>query len=124
MKVAFASGDGKRIDAHFGQCRYFSIFELNGDKYRWLESRTIRVESDSDEHENRVARRIEAIGDCTLLFVSSIGNDAVRRLRKEGIMILKADPESEVIPQMEGLLKLLRERPPLWLLKAVRRAGE
>ncbi|BCG58804.1 NifB/NifX family molybdenum-iron cluster-binding protein [Paenibacillus sp. URB8-2] len=124
MKVAFASKDGKRIDAHFGQCSSFSIFELKEEKYRWLESRTVHADSDTDEHDIRVARRVESIGDCTLLFVSSIGNDAVKQLMKDGIMILKVEPESEVIPQMDGLLNLLRERPPLWLVKAARRAGE
>ncbi|MDT3425792.1 nitrogen fixation protein NifX [Paenibacillus forsythiae] len=124
MKVAFASRDGKRIDEHFGQCRTFSIFELNVEKYKWLESRSVYVEDEAEEHESRIARRVEAIGDCTLLFVCSIGSDAVKRLMKDGIMILKVEPESEVIPQMNRLLNLLRERPPLWLVKSMRRSGD
>ncbi|QWU13274.1 nitrogen fixation protein NifX [Paenibacillus sophorae] len=124
MRVAFASKDGKHIDEHFGQCRSFSIFELNVEKYKWLESRTVYAEDETEEHESRVAHRVEAIGDCTLLFVCSIGNDAMKQLMKDGIMILKVEPESEVIPQMDRLLNLMRERPPLWLIKSLRRAGE
>lgn len=122
MRVAFASRDGKYIDGHFGQCRAFSIFDLDTDRYKWLEARVLHPDSAGDEHGNRMQRRVTAVSDCTLLFVCSSGNDAAKLLLKDGIMQLKAEPQSEILPQLERLLSLLKTRPPMWLLNAMRRA--
>ncbi|MBY9079753.1 hypothetical protein KIH86_09155 [Paenibacillus sp. HN-1] len=124
MRVAFASVDGRHIDGHFGLCTAFSIFELKGGRYRWLESRSVAERTDEAEHDCRMESRVRIIADCTLLFVCSIGGDAEKRLRQEGIMTLKTENDAEIIPQLDRLLDLLKSDVPLWLLQAIRRADK
>lgn len=122
MRVAFASIDGRHIDGHFGLCTAFSIFELKGGRYRWVESRSALERLDEAEHDCRMETRVQLISDCTLLFVCSIGREAEKRLRQEGIMTLKTESEAEIIPQLDRLLSLMKGDAPLWLLQALRRA--
>lgn len=120
MKAAFASIDGKHIAEHFGRCRWFSIFELDEDGYRWLEAREI-VETDGESELGRMEARTAAVADCTLLFVSSIGPSAAAQVTRIGVMPLKVEPGSLVLEQIDRLVKLLQGNPPLWLKKAMHR---
>ena len=44
MKVAFATQDLKRVDAHFGWAKNIAIYELSADSYQLLEA--IQFEGD------------------------------------------------------------------------------
>lgn len=123
MKVAFATEDGKRVDSHFGRCMVFSVFEVNEKGYKWLEARevseqSIQVESEKNE------RRVELVKDCTLLFICQIGPTAAAKITRAGVMPLKVEEGTEVIGQLERLQAMLANKPPLWLVKAMRKAEE
>ena len=123
MKVAFATEDGKRVDSHFGRCMVFSVFEVDGQSYRWLEPRevseqNIQVESEKNE------RRVDLIKDCPLLFVCQIGPAAAAKVTRSGVMPLKVEEGTEIVGQLERLVAMLANKPPLWLVKAMRKAEE
>lgn len=123
MKVAFATEDGKKVDSHFGRCGCFSIFDVNAEGYRWLLAREVsdtlgQVESD------RIERRVDAVKDCTLVFMCQIGATAAARVTRQGVMPLKVEEGTEIIGQLERLQEMLRNKPPLWLAKALRKAEE
>lgn len=123
MKVAFATEDGKRVDSHFGRCSCFSIFEVNENQYQWLKAREVseggvRVESE------KIERRVDAVRDCTLLFVCQIGPAAAAKVTRAGVMPLKVEEGAEIIGQLERLQAMLQNKPPLWLVKAMRKTEE
>ncbi|MDF2936294.1 MAG: hypothetical protein K0Q90_1667 [Paenibacillaceae bacterium] len=123
MKVAFATEDGKRVDSHFGRCMIFSVFEVDDKGYKWLEARevseqNIQVESEKNE------RRVELVKDCTLLFVCQIGPAAAAKVTRSGVMPLKVEEGTEVVGQLDRLQTMLGNKPPLWLVKAMRKAEE
>ncbi|AKG34367.1 NifB/NifX family molybdenum-iron cluster-binding protein [Paenibacillus durus] len=124
MKVAFASINGRSLDTHFGQCPSFSIFEFSEKGYKWLESRSVLDRPVNGEEHDKAEQRVKVIKDCKLLFVNNIGNDATKKVMKAGIMILKAEEGSELIPHLEKLLQMLKERPPLWLTKVLYHSEE
>ncbi|MCL6457581.1 MAG: nitrogen fixation protein NifX [Gorillibacterium sp.] len=124
MKVAFASINGKHLDCHFGQCPSFSIFDFSEQGYKWLESRSVFGLPVDAEEQERIGQRIQIIWDCKLLFANNIGNYATEKVMRAGIMLLKPESGAEVIPQLEKMQQMMKERPPLWLAKALRRSEE
>lgn len=122
MKVAFASENGKHIDVPFGKCRSFSIFDWNEATFKWLETRTINDPPSENADDKKKERRVRTVQDCAMLFVSSIENHESNAVVKAGIMVLLVERNSEVIPQLEKMHQMLKERPPLWLIKAMRRS--
>ncbi|MDF2926232.1 MAG: hypothetical protein K0R57_5146 [Paenibacillaceae bacterium] len=124
MKVAFASINGKHLDCHFGRCPSFSIFNFTEEGFKWLESRSVPDMPGDEDEGSRIGKRLRVIGDCKVLFVEAIGNVAAKKAMKAGIMVFKSDSGTEVIPQLEKLQRMLKERPPLWLVKLLRQAAE
>lgn len=123
MKVAFATEDGKLVDSHFGRCTCFSVFDINTEDYRWLEAREISENNVNVESE-KIDRRVDAIKDCTLLFLCQIGPAAAAKVTRAGVMPLKVEEGTEIMGQMERLQTMLRNKPPLWLVKAMRKVEE
>lgn len=123
MKVAFASKTGKLVDTHFGKCESFSIFEISENEYRWVEAREIGCSCGENESDsNKTEKRVDAIKDCTLLFINQIGPAAAARVTRTGIMPLKVEEGTPIVGQLERLLELLRNKPPVWLVKALRKS--
>lgn len=123
MKVAFATEDGKRVDSHFGRCACFSIFEINEHSYQWLKAREI-AENSSQVESEKIDKRVEAVKDCTLLFVCQIGPTAAAKVTRAGVMPLKVEEGTDIVGQLERLQAMLQNKPPLWLVKAMRKAEE
>jgi nitrogen fixation protein NifX len=123
MKVAFATEDGKRVDSHFGRCGCFSIFEVNAEGYHWLQAREIS-DASAQVESDRIEQRVDAVKDCTLLFMNQIGPTAAARVTRQGVMPLKVEEGADIIGQLERLKEMLSTKPPLWLAKAMRKAEE
>lgn len=124
MKVAFASVKGKYLDCAFEDCFSFSLFDFTAEGYRWLETRTLPASvPPGGEEEGMVAMRMKLLRDCRLLFVADIGNESARRVAKAGIMLLETEAGAEVIGQLDKMQAMLKERPPLWLAKALLRSS-
>lgn len=121
MKVAFASNGGTALDTHFGQCQSFSVFDFKERGYRWLENRSIPAPEPESEECDKFQQRVDLIQDCTVLFVTKIGGDATKKVLQAGIITLQSEQGSEIIPQLDQLKRMLKERPPLWLVKALNR---
>ncbi|CQR55104.1 NifB/NifX family molybdenum-iron cluster-binding protein [Paenibacillus riograndensis] len=119
MKIAFASNGGRTLDCHFGQCTAFAIFEFGEKGYRLLETRTLPVLQEETEECDKFQQRVDQIRDCTVLFVVKIGGDAVKKVLEAGIILLQSEQGSEIVPQLDQLRLMLKERPPLWLVKAL-----
>ncbi|CCQ92507.1 Protein NifX [[Clostridium] ultunense Esp] len=121
MKVAFATEDGSLVNSHFGQCNTFIIYEVTLDGYRLDGVREImgKKEEEGDEY-GRLDRRIDAIEDCTLLFITQIGPSAAARVTRKKIMPIKVEEGTPILQQLDRLLVMLHTKPPLWLAKALK----
>lgn len=121
MKVAFATEDGKHVNAHFGRCGCFSVFELDAEGYRWLTARGIAEDRAGQAESDKIEKRVDAVKDCTLLFLNQIGPTAAAKVTRAGVMPLKVEEGTEIIGQLERLKDMLKNKPPLWLAKAMRK---
>jgi nitrogen fixation protein NifX len=119
MKVAFATQDCKRIDAHFGWARNIAIYNIDPDGFALDKIVAFEGDLKEDGDEDKLAPKLEAIRDCSILVVAAIGGSGAARVVAQNIHPMKV-PEPEPIEAM--LLKLqdvLKGTPPPWLRKVM-----
>lgn len=80
MKVAFATQDLKRVDAHFGWAKNIAIYEIGPEGHSFLEAIEFDGDLKEDGNEDKLAPKIDAIKDCAILYVAAIGGSGQRAL--------------------------------------------
>lgn len=99
VRVAIGTSTGARVSEHFGHATRFEIWEVGPAGSRYLESRNNRPAcgsgcGDSSE-ENRADAVMDAsvalIADCKAVVVSRLGECAINRLTKLGILAFETD---------------------------------
>jgi nitrogen fixation protein NifX len=120
MKIAFTTNDQIHINAHFGSANKIDVYEVNAEGHTFLE--TIRFDGNLDEdgNEDKLAPKVEALHDCTIVYVAAIGGSAAARLINHRITPIKAREEGqEVQVVLDDFVKTLNGSPPPWLRKAL-----
>lgn len=119
MKVAFATQDMKRVDAHFGWAKNIAIYELSKEGSHFLEAVQFEGDLKEDGNEDKLAPKIEVIKDCALLYVAAIGGSAAARVVANKIHPVKVagpEPIDEVLAKLKDVLN---GTPPPWLRKVM-----
>ncbi|MBD2339680.1 nitrogen fixation protein NifX [Calothrix sp. FACHB-156] len=120
MKIAFTTSDQIHINAHFGWAKKIDVYEVSPEGYQFLN--TLRFDGDlkEDGNEDKLVPKIEALADCTIVYVSAIGGSAAARLIKNRITPIKARSEDDKITDLlDQLVQTLKSSPPPWLRKAL-----
>lgn len=120
MKIAFTTNDQVHINAHFGWAKKIDVYEISAEGYEFIE--TLRFDGDlkEDGNEDKLVPKVEALADCTIVYVSAIGGSAAARLIRKRITPVKAKTEDEAISDvLTNLVKTLKGNPPPWLRKAL-----
>jgi nitrogen fixation protein NifX len=73
MKIAFATQDLKRVDAHFGWAKNIAIYEISPEGHQFLEAIQFEGDLQEDGNEDKLAPKLDAIADCAILYVAAIG---------------------------------------------------
>src|SRR5579883_1601039 len=119
MKIAFTTGDNIHINAHFGSARRIDVYEVDQTKYEFVETLRFDGNLNEDGNEDKLQPKIEALHDCTIVYVSTIGGSAAARLIKQKITPIKAQSEEqEITDVLTKLVQTLNGSPPPWLRKA------
>ncbi len=128
MKVAFATTDGINVDEHFGRAGMFAIYELTIDDYSFIENRKfadgrdIEIESTKgmgEVHDERVQKKVEALSDCKIVYLTEIGGPSAARLVKKGLMPIKVKEIVTIQDSLEKLRETIKKSPPPWIKKAM-----
>ena len=119
MKVAFATQDLKRVDAHFGWAKNIAIYEIGPDGHSFLEAVQFDGDLQEDGNEDKLAPKIAAIKDCAILYVAAIGGSGAARVVANNIHPMKVNQPEEISDLLEKLQAVLRGTPPPWLRKAL-----
>lgn len=124
MKVAFATQDLIRIDAHFGWARNLAIYDLTPEDWKLDRVVEFSGELNEDGDEDKLAPKLEALQGVSILVVAAIGGSGAARVVAQNIHPMKV-PEPEPIEGMLGKLReVLRGTPPPWLRKILAKGGE
>lgn len=116
IRVAVASDNGEEMNAHFGSCRRYLIYQLSVREARLVALRSARG---ADEAEDSSAFRAELIQDCHVLFVQSIGGPAAAKVINAGIYPLKFPDGGPARRYLGELQQKMASAPPPWLAKAM-----
>ncbi|MBH8573782.1 nitrogen fixation protein NifX [Nostocaceae cyanobacterium CENA369] len=120
MKIAFTTDDRVHINTHFGGSEEIDVYEISKEGYQFVETLKFNYEIKEENNESKLAPKIEALADCTIIYVFAIGGSAAARLIKKGVTPVKAKSEEEEIADvLHRLVQTLKGNPPPWLRKAL-----
>ncbi len=124
MKVAFATQDLKRVDAHFGWAKNIAVYEIAPEGHRVVEVFQFEGDLKEDGNEDKLAPKIEAIRDVAILYIAAIGGSGAARVVATGIHPIKVNQPEEIAELLEKLVAVLKGTPPPWLRKAMLKGQE
>ena len=120
MKIAFATQDLIHINAHFGSAKQMAVYAVSPEGYQFLETIGFDGKLDEDGNEDKLVPKIEALSDCTIVYVAAIGGSAAARLIRKKVTPVKSKTEDDEIAEvLENLVTTLKGNPPPWLRKAL-----
>jgi nitrogen fixation protein NifX len=125
MKVAFATQDMQRVDAHFGWAKNLMLYDVNPDGVQFLETIEFNGDLQEDGNEDKLEPKINAVKDCAILYVAAIGGSGAARVVANNIFPMKVkEPEAiaELLVKLQDVLKA--PAPPPWLRKAMAKGQE
>ncbi len=114
MRIAIGlTADNTFNTNHFGESRYFAVYELENGRLTPVEKRENPVPGHDIPGKGR--RIQETIADCRAIIIRSIGKGALKRMPERGISIYlsraKSLPEIEQALQEQGLAAFLKLNP-------------
>jgi lactoylglutathione lyase len=84
LRVAVATREGQRVDLHFGHAEVFTVFDVDTDGPRHVETRDV-ARHQRDESEDKRDTIYRMIADCRVLLVAKIGAAPQEALSAIGI---------------------------------------
>ena len=124
MKVAFATQDLQRIDAHFGWAKNLAVYDITAEGYSFVETFAFDGDLQEDGNEDKLAPKLAAIGDCAILYVAAIGGSAAARVVASRIHPVKVAQPEPIMDMLDRLQEVLRGTPPPWMRKALMKGQE
>ena len=124
MKVAFASQDHKRVDAHFGWAKHLLIYEVDANGFQYVQTVQFGGELEEDGNEDKLLPKLEALEDCAILYVAAIGASGAARVVAKKIHPVKVENAPSIEAVLNQLLEVLKGTPPPWLRKALLKGQE
>ena len=119
MKIAFATQDLKRVDAHFGWAKNIAIYEIGPQGHKFLEAIEFDGDLKEDGNEDKLAPKLQAIHDCAIVYVAAIGGSAAARVVASKIHPIKVTQPEPIAELLEKMRVVLQGTPPPWLRKAL-----
>lgn len=121
MKIAFATQDRVHINAHFGWAKSIDVYEISTQGYNFLETLKFDGDLKEDGNEDKLAPKLDALSDCTIIYVAAIGGSAAARLINHRITPVKSrSEEDEITDVLNRMVDTLNGSPPPWLRKALK----
>ena len=119
MKIAFATQDQQRVDAHFGWAKHLAIYEISPQGYQFVQDFGFGEELAEDGNEDKLAPKLDAIRDCAIVYVAAIGGSAAARVVATRIHPIKVNQPEPILDILDKLQVVLQGTPPPWLRKAL-----
>jgi nitrogen fixation protein NifX len=122
MKIAFTTSDRVHINAHFGWAKEIDVYQVSPEGYKFLETLKFDGDLQQDGNDDKLTPKLDALNDCTIVYVTAIGGIAAARLIKKGVTPVKAKSEDdEIVTILNKLVQTLKGNPPPWLRKALKK---
>jgi nitrogen fixation protein NifX len=125
MKVAFTTSDQVHVNAHFGWAQQIAVYEVSPEGFNLINTLQFTGDLKEDGNEDKLVPKIDALTDCSLVYVSAIGGSAAARLIRKKVTPVRAKTEEEKISDiLNELVKVLKGNPPPWLRKIIQQESK
>ena len=124
MKIAFATQDLKRVDAHFGWAKNIAIYEIGPEGHQFLEAIQFDGDLKEDGNEDKLAPKIDAIAILYVAAIGGIGGSGAARVVANNIHPMKVNEPEQISDLLVKLENVLKGTPPPWLRKALSKGKE
>jgi len=119
MKIAFATEDFRRVDAHFGWAQNIMVYDLNADSQSLVRTVSFGEAASEGNNEDKIAAKVDAIKDCAIVYVADIGGPAAARVVASKIHPIKAKGNETIQELLDSIKQVMNGTPPPWLRKAM-----
>jgi len=124
MRIAFATHDRTRVDAHFASAKTFLFYDVGPENHAFVEAMQFDAVSGEDgrhdeDGEDRLATKIAALQGTALLFVRAIGGPAAARVVHARVHPVKLPADEPIAAVIERVRSMLATSPPPWLRRAL-----
>lgn len=124
MRVAFATHDRTRVDAHFNGAKTFLVYDISAEEHTFLEALQFDSVSNeegnhTDEGDDRLSIKVKALEGISLLFVRAIGGPAAARVVRAKIHPIKLPQDEAITSVIDRIRGMLHTNPPPWLRKVI-----
>jgi len=123
MKIAFATQDKTRVDAHFGWAKSIVVYDVTPQGHHFVESFEFGDALQEDGDEDKLAPKLDAIKDCAMVYVAAIGGSGAARVVAMKIHPIKVPQPEPIVGILDKLQVVLQGTPPPWLRKALAKDG-
>lgn len=120
IKVAFATGDLKSVNQHFGAAQAFAIYGIDPGRSRLIEAAQFD-QTKMGSNEGKLTGKIAALEGCIAVYANAIGASAISQLRARGIQPIKVHTGARIDKLVTELQDELRQGPSTWLARAIER---
>jgi len=118
IRIACGTDDAIHVNVHFGNCRWFIVYQVSGLEARLIDIRAADIPAGLVVDDKNVYRA-EQIHDCKVVYVASIGGPAAAKAVKWGVHPMKLDQIQPLAEVLAELQQVMAEAPPPWLAKAM-----
>ncbi len=119
MKIAFATQDKQRVDAHFGWAKHIAVYDVTPQGYTYVDTFDFGGELEEDGNEDKLTPKLEVIRDCAIVYVAAIGGSAAARVVAAKIHPIKVPQPEPILDLLDKVQEVLQGTPPPWLRKAL-----
>jgi len=126
MKIAIATQDMTRIDAHFGWAKHFAVYDVSPEGYRFLQIHHFDGDLQPDGKSGKLQPKIQALQGCTLVFVAAIGVEGMAKCAQAKVEPIQSFAGKSIEEALTSLQDTLRRNTSKWLRRPLQeeRRGE
>ncbi len=112
IRVACASNRSDRIDAPYGTCDRFLIYQVSVQESRLIDIREISITGSASI---RFETRARLIHDCHVLYALTLGATAAASVVRAGVHPLRVGAPTSAAPRLLSLQDVMSGSPPPWM---------
>ncbi|WP_346862062.1 NifB/NifX family molybdenum-iron cluster-binding protein [uncultured Draconibacterium sp.] len=115
MRIAVTTTSGVKVDQHFGKASSFSIYDINANEVKLIETRMVNsycqsnaVGAPDPDHkfsDDRLSVVYNRIKDCEKVYTLQIGEKPEEALKAKGIIVQPCSCNINQIPGCKGNCK-------------------
>lgn len=113
MRVAFATKDMERINAHFGGAKEFIVYKVSKEGFEV--DGVIKTDTSSLEGDEKTEYKVKALQGINIMYCESIGGTAAAKVIRAGMNPMKVQEPRKIEDVLKELVVMLNDNPPPWI---------